>query len=225
MHSSLQLRISNFWIFINVLRYPPFQLRPPSMEEATTILEAFVEKASIGHAWTDVAMKIGVLKMQKVWSTLRKHPICIQALIRFAALMINPRLQVHAGDIDPRLWSSSPYSRDSQLQTLKNFMRVNSSRARKPAAEPQPEPSAEGDESSGEPDCSGDFWGDEDEKATTNEEGSMWKPGEGSESENERDEDPCAGPEDVPPPSGDVSSSSEEDARSEATGVRLSNNF
>ncbi|CAE7213850.1 unnamed protein product [Symbiodinium sp. CCMP2456] len=101
-------------------------------------------------------------------------------------------------------------------------MRVNTSRARKPAAEPQPEPFAEGEESSGEPDCSGDFWGDEgDDKATvaTNEEGTLWKPGEGSESENERAEDPFAGPEDVPRPSSDASSSGEEDARSQATGV------
>ena len=78
----------------------------------------------------------------------------------------------------------------------------------------KPQPSAEelGEESSGEPDCSGRFWGDEDEK----------KSGEASESEDERTEDPYAGPDDVPRPTREATSSSEEDSASQARCCRLS---
>lgn len=91
-------------------------------------------------------------------------------------------------------------------------MKSNPSRARNAGVEAGPKSSADaelGDDSSGEPDCSGQFWGDEDERKT----------GEASESDDEASEDPFAGPEDVPRPTREVSSSSEDDSASKARWV------
>ena len=89
---------ANFFVLCNVLRYPPFQVRAPSLEdltcfhvamahalgpyiyypctheqEARIIFEAFLRKnKKLQGLWTETTTKIHILKLQRLWSCLRK---------------------------------------------------------------------------------------------------------------------------------------------------------
>ncbi|CAE7245342.1 unnamed protein product [Symbiodinium natans] len=92
----MHARIANSWVLAVLLRHEAFTVRCPTKPELEVMLEAFNEKCKRLVFRTPNDMRRNVVKVQKLWSTLR------------------------------RLWQNSPYgSKSDEVQTLKNHMKVN----------------------------------------------------------------------------------------------------
>ena len=66
------LRIANFWILNQLLRYEAFRVRKPTAAELEIILEAFQHKSKRLAFQSSQDQKLALLKILKLWSALRR---------------------------------------------------------------------------------------------------------------------------------------------------------
>ena len=72
MNPSIDLRIANSWVLAVLLRHEAFTVRCPTKPELEVMLEAFNEKCKRLVFRTPNDMRRNVVKVQKLWSTLRR---------------------------------------------------------------------------------------------------------------------------------------------------------
>ena len=121
------------WILNQLMRYEAFRVRKPTEAELEIILESFNERAK-RLAFKELRdLKLGLLKILKLWSALRRLASCDTRMLICQSVVARDLTGLCVAMIlsSCRLWQNCPHTSNAPgLQTLKNAMYANADRMR-----------------------------------------------------------------------------------------------